>query len=109
MATAGKEALRLDRDSNPIQALAPAAAVYLTVSGSSSRVALASNSTVVMVGGIEACWLAFGDASITAASKTSPAFLFPGGVLVVAVPTGATHIAGIQADTGGDVSISRLS
>ena len=97
-----------DKDSATIQVLEPAAAVYLTTGGASSRVALPSGAEIVLIGASEACWLTFGDSGVVAAASTTPAILMPGGMIVLQVPAGATHIAGIQVSTGGPVSISRL-
>lgn len=97
-----------DEDSAPIQVLAPAEAVYISVGAVSARAALPSNTEIVMLACEMPCWVTFGGASVTSASVTTPGFLFPGGVMMLKVPALATHVAAVQNSEPTTLSISRM-
>ena len=97
-----------DEDSTPIQVLAPDLAVYVTVGAVSARTALPTAAEIVMLACENPCWITFGDNAVTSTASTSPAFLFPGGVMLVRVPDGATHLAAIQNAEPTTLSVSKM-
>lgn len=53
----------------------------------------------------ENCFVNFGDDTVTAATTD---IFFPAGVETIKVPTGATHIAAIDAGTNGILSVTEM-
>lgn len=95
----------LDSNKLPVQALAPAACVPVTVGAVSSRYALPSETFCVRIAAVNDCYVAFGNGTVNADGTSH---LFLRGSEVFKVPNGATHVAFIQHTTGGAASISVL-
>jgi hypothetical protein len=89
--------------------------VAIALSGTSARVALPTGSDLVEIAASENCYIAFGDNTVEATSSIGAVSrLFIAGVQVVPVPTDAngaplTHIAALQAATGGVLQVERVS
>lgn len=97
-----------DNRARPIQVLAPDATATLTVTGTSSRVAIPAGTEICMLSATQAAWVVFGNGSVDAVVGTTPSFLLPAGGVSVRVPDGVTHIAAIQNDTAGKVCLTKL-
>ena len=82
-----------DNGNAAVQALCPYSTTVLSVSSSSARVALPTNSRVVRLACNQDIHVAFGDNTVTA---TTNSMLFPFGAEVFNIaPLGATHIAAL--------------
>jgi len=81
----------------PIQALAPdyspASVSVASIGATSDRVSVPAGSDIVRIASNKPCYFTFGDETVEADGTSS---LFPGGVEMFRVPSGATHIAFIQ-------------
>jgi len=102
--------LPIDTDGSSIQALtASTAAVVLTVTGTTGRVALPAGSNIVEIACLTAVHFRFGDSGVNAAATDR---LLPAGAVVVyTVPfltpnTRATHVAFLKAAGAVDGLVS---
>jgi len=80
----------------------------LTTGAASARVALPVNSAgiaarVVRVAALNACYCKFGDATVVATANNI--LVQPADAVLLTVPKGATHIAGIQDAAAGKLNI----
>ena len=97
-------ALPLDRNGQAIQIFRPSGTrANATAGAASSRVAIPSTATVLLVRATDHIWYNFGDSSVTA-SAADTSVLFPAGESAVVVPTGTTHIAVLRVG-GSDVPV----
>jgi hypothetical protein len=83
------------RDTNnaTVQALYPLTSVALALSGSSSRVALPTDSRVVRIATDVPCYIQFGTSTVTASASS---MFFPPGVEVFTCEDDTiTHVAGV--------------
>lgn len=96
-----------DTSGGMVQALSPVATVSLSVSGSSSRVALTDPISLVRLASTVDCYVKFGNSGVTA---TSSDMLFPAGAEVFAVEDPAiTHVAAILVGaTPGVLSATKM-
>lgn len=82
-----------DTSGGVVQALTPVATVSLSLSGSSTRVAMTDPVSLVRIASNVDCYVKFGNSSVTA---TTSDMLFPAGAEVFAVEDPATtHVAAI--------------
>jgi hypothetical protein len=89
-----------DVDGKSIQTLAPieSSAVQVIIAAGNNRIALPTDAVVVEVAASDICRIKFGDSSVDATTGTV-ARIFPQGISVYRVPTGATHLAVTQFGT----------
>lgn len=107
--------LRQDKDSTPIQVLAPVETSVqgFTLSGSTQTTALPTSSEIVEVAITGNCKFAFGTAAVNATSGTKR--VLTAGVYVYAVPetspgTIATHFDAVTVDgSSGRVTVARMT
>lgn len=83
----------------------------LVTGAASARVALPNNSAgsvarVIRVSAINACYCKLGDSEVTATN--ADILIQPADALVLTVPRGATHIAGIQDSAAGRMNIQAI-
>lgn len=95
-----------DNNNQPIQALEPSGAASVALSATSQALALPPNTKFVRVASTGNAWFEFGTSGVVA---TTSSFLFPGGVEMFPVPSGATHVACLQVGAAvGYFSINRM-
>lgn len=96
-----------DTSGGMVQALSPVATVSLSVSGSSSRVALTDPISLVRLASNVDCYVKFGNSAVTA---TSSDMLFPAGAEIFAVEDPSiTHVAALLvAATPGVLSATKM-
>ena len=99
--------LRTDANGRTIQSLTPAGTPSNgTIGGSSVRITIPTNSSVVRVSATGNCFVAFGDSTVVA---TTSDVLFPAGVEVFSVDPSWTHVAFIQAGAAtGEFGINEM-
>lgn len=98
-----------DKFKAPIQCLCPAlsATVVVAVSGTSAGSALPAGTNIIRFASTANCHVVFGVGS--APTATTSDWLFPAGVEVFTIPTGATHFAVIGAGgSTGTFSATRM-
>jgi len=83
----------------------------LVTAGTSARVALPVNSAgiaarIVRVAALNACYCKFGDVAVVATANNI--LIQPADSVVLTVPKGATHIAGIQDAAAGKINIQPI-
>lgn len=83
----------------------------LVTGAASARVALPNNSAgsvarVIRVSGINACYAKLGDSSVVATN--ADILIQPADAVVLTVPRGATHIAGIQDAAAGRMNVQAV-
>lgn len=100
-------AMPRDRDNAPVQVLTPDTITNAAVGGSSVATALPAGAEVVEVVSSTDCWVKFGTSGVSVAS-TSGMYLAAGATAVWRIPENATHLAHIQASSGGRISITKL-
>lgn len=99
-----------DDDSSPVQVLSVASngTAHLTATeGGSANLALPSGSNIVRVAATAPCWIAFGDAGVTAAASDINSLLFPAGAEMFFLRDSSyTHIAARSVLGQGSVLIT---
>lgn len=95
----------VDLRGHPIQTLAPEVTAVLSFGAASNRVALPSGAELVRIGATQDCYIEFGNGSVTASGSS---IFMPKGSEIFRVPDGATHIAALQFNAGGQCSVTRM-
>lgn len=72
---------------------------------SSARIALPTGTRVFRIHADQACFINFGDNTVTSAATDMP---FDAGVEILGVPEAHTHIAAIQNSSAGTVTITPM-
>lgn len=102
--------LPVDKDSAPIQVLAPVetTVAQASIGAANDRQPLPSGAQIVEVATSDGCRFVFGDSSVDATSGTRR-ILPPNALVVYRVPAGATHFAVVRiAAEAGIVTVTRL-
>lgn len=101
--------LPTDRDSLPVQTLAPnlTGTVHISAAeGASASAALPSGTEFVRIASSGAVWLAFGTSGVAAAASESDSMLFPGGAEVFYVEPTTTHVAARSTSGAGSLFVT---
>lgn len=101
-----------DRESQPIQVLAPAQATSVNspVGGTTARLQIPTTSEIILITSTEDVWVKFGSSSvaISAAGETG-SFLLLAGERALQTPTGMTHLAFIQRANAGVICLTNMN
>lgn len=110
--TAPSFQMPVDRQAQSLQVLSPvyATSVNGSVTNSSARVTLPTDSDIVFISNTQDAWIKFGNSAVSIASGgESGSFLLLAGERVFQKPQGVTHLAFLRVSVDGVINVTNLN
>lgn len=104
-----KANLPLDQNAHPVQTLTPIVGETdhgTPTEATPARITLGNDVKIIRVATSGACWVAFGDSTVTATASGADSMFFPAGAEIFYVPEAVTDVSFLSVAGAGTVLVT---